>query len=88
MKILELVASIISIASGVVSILSAVGISKTPGDTKTLIIQSETLWIALSISVVVFAISLLLNRKALTATITTIKSQVQFGGKNNSQNMR
>lgn len=88
MKVLEIFSSIVSIASGLISILSVIGIARATEDTKLLTIHSETLWIALGASAFVFVISLLANKKAITAIVTLIKSQFQFGGKNNSQNMR
>ena len=88
MKVLETFSTLVSIVSGTLTTISLIGVSKAASDTKVFTISETMLWKIIGLSGVLFLASLFFGRENIKKNISTIKTQLQFGGKNNRQNMK
>lgn len=87
MKMLEGLANFFTVVSGVVSTLSLIGILRIPTDANSLVINESNLKWILGTSLFIMIILLFVNKKSVMKKISYFKSQIQFGGSNNTQNM-
>lgn len=87
MKLAEILNTIVSIAAGTITILGFFGITKVSAETGAWAIDKDTLWKSIVIGVVLFSITLIFQRKKISNNISVIRSQFQFGGRNNNQSM-